>query len=332
MRKIHKLLGQLFIIGFPGAEPSSAFLNFIAEENIGGVILFADNCPSHKIIKENIRKIKQVSELKHPFIAIDQEGGRVSRISGAPAEIAAAKEYGEKYGLERFEDDYARSLYFMESIGINMNLAPVCDLFINENNECLDGRCYGKTIENAIPFVCRSVELAKKYQIISCLKHFPGLGDCAIDPHKETAVGYFDRILWEQRECKVFEAGIASGADMIMTTHIKLPRIDKTIATGSTVIVQNYLRNQLGFDGPIITDDLNMKGAEELGDIGERTLAAFHAGHDLFIFGQNIDASMEAYESFHSAFIRGEITEQRLQLSLERIAGLKFKIARSVLF
>lgn len=332
MANMNKLLGQLFIIGFPGENPSPSFLQFIAEEHIGGVILFEENCGTYENVRDNIQKIKEASEQQFPFIAIDQEGGRVSRLHGSPAEIASARTYGESLGLEKFEEDYTRSMYFLESLGINLNFAPVCDLFVNEKNSCLEGRCFGNSPEMVIPFIKTAVEASKKSKIISCLKHFPGLGDCAIDPHKETAYGYFEHQLWQQREAKVFQAGIDAGADMVMTTHMKLPRFDKQIATGSDVIVKDILRHQLAFEGTIITDDLTMKGADELGDIGERTIKAFLAGHDLLLFGQNIDAAIEAYERFRGAILNGEISEERLHSSLERISSLKFKVARSVLF
>ncbi len=177
MKNIEELIGQLFIVGFKGKAPSSSFLNFLSEEKIGGVILFKDNCPSHEQIRKNIKAITSVSSYKHPFIAVDQEGGRVCRIAGAPAEIAAAKLYAELYGIERFSDDFSRSMICLESLGINLNLAPVCDIFINDKNSCLDGRCFGRTPQEVIPFVTKAVEITKKSNFLSCLKHFPGLGD-----------------------------------------------------------------------------------------------------------------------------------------------------------
>ena len=206
MNKITNQLGQLFVVGFRGPSPSKVFLNFIAEENIGGVILFADNCESIVHLKDTIKQIREASSTK-PFIAIDQEGGRVSRIKGAPAQILAASEYVTNYSLEKFTDDYDKSLIYLDSLGININLAPVCDIFLNKQNSCLEDRCYGTTKEEVIPFIVESVRLAKKHTILSCLKHFPGLGDSEIDPHKDTAIANFDYQTWATREREVFAEG-----------------------------------------------------------------------------------------------------------------------------
>lgn len=332
MKKLEELIGQLFIIGFQGEIPSSSFLNFISEEKIGGVILFKDNCPSHQQVRENIKAIRSVTSNKYPFIAVDQEGGRVSRISGAPVEISAPKTYAESYGIERFADDYTRSMMYLESLGINLNLAPVCDIFVNDKNSCLDGRCFGRTAKEVIPFIKKAVEISKKSNILSCLKHFPGLGDASIDPHKETSVGNYDKAAWDKSERVVFEVGIQSGADMVMSTHIKLPKFDKQIATGSLTLIERLLRQNLQFDRVVISDDLQMKGAEVLGEIGERTIKAFNAGHDLLLFGQDTDSAMEAFEHFRGAYNRGEISKERIHKSLKRISAAKFKIANSVLF
>ncbi len=331
MPDLSRRLGQLFIIGFPGAEPSTTFLNFINEENIGGVILFKDNCPTHEVTRYNIEKIRSSVRGRSAFIAIDQEGGRVCRILGAPAEFNAASEYAGKLGIERFREDYSRSAVFLESLGINLNLAPVCDLFINPRNSCLAGRCFGDDAGTVAEFVRASVEVSRRSGLLSCLKHFPGLGDSSIDPHKGTAEASYDALIWEQRERLTFAAGVESGADMIMTTHLLLPKIDNSIATGSHEIISTMIRQSLRFDGPIITDDLLMEGAATLGDYGERAAAAFGAGHDLLLFGQNLQASMEAFDAFRDAYTRDEINREQISASLMRIAGLKFKLGKSVL-
>ena len=110
MPDIKNNLGQLFMIGFPGKEPSDTFLNFINEEKIGGVILFKENCSTHQVTQDNIKLIKDACGDSKVMVAVDQEGGRVSRIIGAPAEIASAWEYGTKLGLAKFAEDYTRCI------------------------------------------------------------------------------------------------------------------------------------------------------------------------------------------------------------------------------
>ncbi len=329
MSDMKKLIGQLFVISFPGEVPSGQVLRFIADKKIGGVILFEANCRSHQQARENIERIRSVCSDFVPFVAIDQEGGRVSRLRKAPAEFRAAADFGDD-GIEQFREEYSRSAVFMASIGINLNLAPVCDIFVNENNKCLAGRCFGTSAEVVSRYVTAAVRTAKSAGVLSCLKHFPGLGDCEIDPHLLTAEADYDRVVWGQRERLPFQAGVNAGAELIMTTHLRVPAFDETIATGSGEIISSILRENLMFDGPVITDDLTMKGADELGEMGPRTVAAFNAGHDLLLFGMDFDKTQEAYGYFCRAFERGDVAANRIQESLDRISGIKFKLDKAM--
>jgi len=323
-------IGQLFIIGFEGAKPSPEFLDFVESENIGGVILFEKNCTPHTLAEENIRKvISTVSEV--PFIAVDQEGGRVCRFRGAPAEYASAEEYGRHNNLELFREQFSRAVFYIRSLGINLILAPVADLNINRNNICLAGRTFGSSPARVNPFIESAIQLSHKAGLLSCLKHFPGLGAADEDPHRQVACSSSNLQTFLNREALTFKAGIDAGADMVMTTHMLLPNIDKRLTTESEIILQLLLRNKLNFDGIAITDDLLMKGADELGNYGERALKAFNAGHDILLFGQNLLAAKEAVSYIKDAHRNGKIDEDRLKLSLNRISGIKSKLAVSAL-
>jgi len=324
-------IGQLFIVGFPGENPPSDFLNFLVEDNIGGIILFADNCPTHQHTHDTIALLTSHYKENHPFIAIDQEGGRVCRLRGAPAEFPSAWSFGENHLAESYREIYSRAAVCLESLGINLNLAPVADIYLDENNAVLDSRCFSDQPATVAEFVTTSVQIASQSGLLSCLKHFPGLGAAAIDPHEAVAEASYDNLIWEQREKLPFAAGVAAGVDMIMTTHLLLPKLDDVIVTGSEKIITELLRNELSFDGTVITDDLNMKGAAALGDIGERTVAAFNAGHDLLLFGQDYEASMQAFDYFRAAVERGEVSDERIASALSRVSGLKFKLSSSVM-
>jgi beta-N-acetylhexosaminidase len=327
---LRRQIGQLFVMGFPGEAPPTPFLSFVSEENIGGVILFADNCATHQAARQTIEIVKHHMQRTPPFIAIDQEGGRVCRLKEAPVEYRAAAEYG-KGNVERFVEEYSRAAMYMDALGVNLNLAPVADIFLDADNSCLHDRCFSDDPATVARFVDAAVRVSRTYGLMSCLKHFPGLGAAVNDPHAQTAIAEYDEMTWQNREMLPFAAGVSAGADMIMTTHMLVPALDHTIVTGSEKILNDLVRNLLTFDGPIITDDLAMGGAAALGDIGERTVAAFNAGHDLLLFGQDYDASFRAYDYFVDAVKRGEITEARIRESLERVAGIKFKLGRSVM-
>lgn len=331
MNDIIKSIGQFFILGFPDNSPSVEFLNFIDEVQPGGVILFENNCNTYENTARNILSIKSRYNEIAPFIAIDQEGGRVCRLRGTPAEFMSPMKYAELDNIEKFIEDYSRSIMYMDSLGINLNLAPVADIYMNPKNDVMKERCFGTTPEQVARFVEAAIGVAQKSSMLSCLKHFPGLGTVDIDPHKQTATADFDKIIWNQREKIPFWAGVKKGVEFIMTTHVKLPNIDNEIVTVSKKIIDDLLRENLSFDGLVITDDLCMDGANEIGDYGERAVKAFNAGHDILLFGQKFEIAIEAYEYFVNAVERGEISTERLNSALSRISGTKFKLERSVI-
>ncbi|MEA3297835.1 MAG: glycoside hydrolase family 3 N-terminal domain-containing protein [candidate division Zixibacteria bacterium] len=332
MQNIIDQIGQLFLVGFTGSEPSRSFLDFLARNQIGGVILFEEGCTTPSAVRSNVEKIRdQYRGGISPFIAIDQEGGRICRLRGAPAEYRSAAHYGENSDVEHFAEDYLRAAVYMESIGINLNLAPVADIFLEPRNNCLKDRCFGTTVEVVKPFVEKAVKVSGKSGLLSCLKHFPGLGASEKDPHEQTPIVAYDEIIWQQREMVPFVAGVEAGADMIMTTHLRLKGFGGEIVTASGRIISTLLRGLLAFDGPVVTDDLTMEGATPLGGIGERTVAAFNAGHDILLFGQDFRAAMRAYDYFCAAVKRGEIAENQLRSAISRVSGIKFKLDSSVL-
>jgi len=330
MKEIPGNIGQLFIMGFQGERPPQHFLNFIHEEQLGGFVLFEDNCRTYLMARENIDLLKSFCRSTRPFVAVDQEGGRVCRLRGAPAEFRSPSEYARANTVERFVEDYSRSMVVLDSLGFNLNLAPVADIGLDRNNRCLAGRTFGEDPDQVAEFVRAALKVTNRQGILSCLKHFPGLGAASIDPHEATATADYDEIIWRQREKIPFAAGIEEGADMVMTTHLNLPEIDDNMVLTSKKIISELLRSELRFDGPVITDDLTMKGASSVGNIGERTVKAFKAGHDLLLFGPDHEEAIRAYDYFIDAVRREEISVDSLRSSLDRVAGLKYKLEQSV--
>jgi beta-N-acetylhexosaminidase len=323
-------IGQLFITGFGGEQPSREFLDFIASENIGGVILFEESSNPHEKAERSIRKIVAASA-EIPFIAVDQEGGRVCRFKGAPAEYPSAADFGRQRDFELFEEHISRSAYYIHSLGVNLLLGPVADLGLNADSKCLEGRTYGSNPARVIPFVERAVKIAKRVGLLSCLKHFPGLGAAVGDPHLETAEADYSLEVFLNRESLSFKAGIDAGADLIMSTHMLLPKIDRRPVTESETIISLVLREKLDFDGVAVTDDLLMKGTKGLGGFGERALKAFNAGHDILLFGSDFRATRQAVDHFKEAFRNGIIDDERLRISLDRISGVKSKLTASMI-
>lgn len=323
-------IGQLFITGFDTPKPSDEFLRFYTSENVGGIILFEDNCTPHHLAEDSIKRIIEISPTVVPLVGVDQEGGRVCRFRGAPAEYGSPSDYGKEKNFDLFKEQFSRAAYYIHSLGVNLLFGPVADLELTDN-ECLKGRTFGEKVASVIPFIESSIKISRKAGLLSCLKHFPGLGAAENDPHKNVAVADYDYQIFLNREAVTFKAGIDTGADMVMSTHMILSRLDPRVATESEIVIEQMLRDKLNFDGIVITDDLLMHGADSLGGYGERAVKAFNAGHDILLFGKNYHATSEAIAYFKKEFRRGRIDKTRLKTSLERISGIKSKLTLPVL-
>ncbi len=322
-------IGQLIITGFEGREPSGEFLDFFREENLGGVILFEDNCTPHSLAEDTLRQVQSLAR-GTAFAAVDQEGGRVCRFRGVPVEYGAASDYGRANNISLYEEQFTRAAYYLSALGINLLLGPVADLDLKEDNTCLQGRTFGKSAAQVIPFIEKSIAVCKKSGLLSCLKHFPGLGDAHNDPHQKLATADYDFQTFINREGLAFLSGMESGADMVMTTHLLLPRIDSLPATQSEVIVRQILRGKLGFDGVVITDDILMLGAGDPKDAGDTALKAINSGHDIVLVGRNFAATRQIVSHLKEAYRTGKLGESKLRRSLNRISGVKSKIAQTV--
>ncbi|MEE8577544.1 MAG: glycoside hydrolase family 3 N-terminal domain-containing protein, partial [candidate division Zixibacteria bacterium] len=303
MSRMPTEFGQLFVLGFPGEQLPPDFMEFVGNRQIGGVILFEENCQGFAQTRSSIEQIVELYDRSTPIIAIDQEGGRVCRLRGAPAEFKSPADYAKANEIEHYIEDYRRAAMYMASLGINLNLTPVADLQLEENNSCLEGRCFGKEPAEAIPFIEATIEVSRNQGLLSCAKHFPGLGAATVDPHQAETTADYDLETWKNRERSTFAAAVEAGVDLIMTTHLSVPKIDFDITTSSRAIVTDLIRNDLRFEGPVISDDLLMSGAEPLGDIGERAVRAFLAGHDLLLICKDYHKAIAAYDYFAKAVV-----------------------------
>lgn len=320
-------VGSLFVVSYEGLQPSQEFLDFLGRNQIGGVLLFADNVADRDQLREALKQIRSVYPPEVvPLVAIDQEGGRVVRLFGPPAQFRAAYEYGRDDDLAAYSSDYGAAMQYMSSLGINLNLAPVADLMLNEKNECMATRCFGSDPEKVAKFVAETVRRSHTHGLLCCLKHFPGLGAASLDPHHQVSEATYDHDTWRQRERYPFAKGLEAGADMVMTTHLHVPAIDSVIATGSEVFVKGLLRHELGFEGPIVTDCLLMHGAEGLGSVGERTVTALNVGHDLLLFGQQFERARRAFEAVVEAVERGMVSEERISAAQIRVQRMKLRV------
>lgn len=325
-------VGQLFIvepeemIGNQQAEVVGAIPKEALEQYpVGGIIYFAHNL----ISKEQIKNMIQISQSysKIPlFISIDEEGGRVARVSKLLEipEVPSMKEIGEsKDSKKAYEVGQIIGTYLKE-LGFNLNFAPIADIMTNTENQVIGDRSFGEDVDLVSEMVAEVVKGLQEQDISATLKHFPGHGDTKEDSHLGYAYSY--RTLEELREAELipFQRGIDEGVDFVMTGHISLPSIlkDDTPASLSKEITTALLREELGFEGVIVTDALNMGAIQNHYTAKEAAVAALEAGADIILmpadFKEAFDGVMEAVES-------GAISEERIEESVRRILEAKIK-------
>ena len=301
----------------------------IWERPVGGIVYFSQNLKDKDQTREMLAKTARYGEERSglpPFLAVDEEGGQVARISGK-----------EGFSLEAFPDmskigasnDEAKAFEVGETIGkyladlgFDVDFAPVADVLTNQDNTVVARRSFGSDAEIVSRMVSEEVKGLKKHGVSPVLKHFPGHGGTAEDSHETKPV--LHRTLEELSETEFlpFAAGIESGADFVMAGHIGVPEIeeDGRPAVFSKTLLTDVLRKQLGFEGIIITDAMNMGAVTESYDSGEAAVAALSAGADMILMPEDFDAAVQAVKD---AVEKGALTESRIEESAMRILALK---------
>lgn len=325
---INEKIGQLMIIGFNGTSVDENLNDLVKNSYIGGVILFKDNVESLDGVTELINNIKLLNvENKIPlFISVDEEGGVVSRTPNEFLKLPSSLSIGS-YNNENMSykvgEIIAQELKLM---GYNMDYAPVLDVLSNPNNTVIGSRAFGRDADTVSNLGVSVMKGISENNVIPVVKHFPGHGDTSVDSHY--GLPLVEKSLEELKELEFipFQWAINNGADAIMVSHILLQSIDsENPATMSKKIVSNILRNEMNFDGVVISDDMTMAAIMDNYDIGEASVKAINAGVDIILVCHGYDNEMKVLNSISEAVNSGEITEERLNESVYRILSLKNK-------
>ena len=325
-------LGGLFMVGLPGTELDDSTRNLINTYGINNFILFKRNAENPEQIRTLCRGLAEACRaagLGAPLISIDQEGGTVARLK-APhfTEFPDARLLAESERAEELLVDYARTCAKeLLAVGVNMNLAPVLDVSPAGLGLFMERRALGGTPEQVARLGALVIATMQENGLAACAKHFPGLGGATLDPHKVLPV--VNRSLEELRGCDLvpFAAAIRAGVAGVMTSHTVYPQLDPDLpATLSPRILGGVLRNELGFDGMVVTDDLEMGAIENEGTVADAALVAFVAGADMLLICHEHPKIIAAYELLRKA-VGGEIAEEGVRRSLERIGAVRRRFA-----
>ncbi|WNM39060.1 glycoside hydrolase family 3 N-terminal domain-containing protein [Micromonospora halotolerans] len=301
----------------------------VARYHLGGIIYFAyaGNTRSPQQVAELSNGIQRAAGDEHlgvpVLVSTDQEQGAVVRL-GPPATqfpgnmaLAAGRSVADAGTAARITGQELRA------VGINQDLAPVSDVNINPANPVIGVRSFGEDPALAAEMVAAQVTNYQEAGVAATLKHFPGHGDTAVDSHSGLPVISHSREEWERIDLPPFKAAIARGVDAVMTAHIVVPALDPSgdPATLSRPILTGLLRDELGYDGVVITDSLGMAGVRQKYGDDRVPVLALKAGVDMLL---NPPVMQVAYDAVLAAVRNGELTERRIDESVARVLRLKW--------
>lgn len=324
---LEEKVGQMIFAGIKGKVMTNETEKIISTHQVGGIILFKDNLKKANQSVTLLNAIKQEnSNNKVPlFLGIDEEGGRISRLPEL-TKLPTNEEIG-------FRNDASFSYSIgkllgkqLSAFGFNLDFAPVLDINSNPENPIIGDRSFGKDAQKVSELGIQTMEGIQSEQVIPVIKHFPGHGDTAIDSHKELPIIQKSLKDLQGLELIPFKKAINQGTEVVMTGHILLPKIDPTYpASLSEKIIKGILRKQLGYEGIIITDDMTMKAIVNTFEIGEAAVSAVKAGNDIVLVAHDYANVIKAKDAILQAVKTGEISEQRIDESVNRILSIKKK-------
>ncbi|WP_158233854.1 beta-N-acetylhexosaminidase [Sporosarcina sp. P3] len=324
--QLDEKLGQLIMMGVQGPQLDSAAKTFIQERHVGGIILFNRNFVSVSQSLNLINELKQANaNAKTPlFISVDEEGGRVTRLPKELVKTPSNRKVGNAANGKYAYDIGELIGRKMSALGLNMDFAPVLDVDSNPKNPVIGDRSYSADAQLVSKAGIQQANGMASQHVIPVVKHFPGHGDTSVDSHIDLPVITHNKERLKNVELLPFKQAIEGGVHAVMVGHLLVEAYDpKTPASFSKIIIQDLLRDELQFDGVVITDDLVMGAIEKNYSIGEAAIQSIVASGDILLVGHKYTPVDEILTALQKAVNEGVITEQRINQSVERILLLK---------
>lgn len=324
---IRNKINQLFIVGFEGDNVSDCeIFTELSRNGLGGTIFFTKNIFSKEQFKSNTKKIKEMS-LIQPFLSIDQEGGRVERTENIHngKKYLSAKETAEK-GIDFIKKQTTELCDELLEYGINMNFAPVLDTNTNPKNPIIGIRSYGDNAEDVIKYSEPVIKIHKEKGLIPVGKHFPGHGDTSVDSHLEMPVVNLTKEEMNKTHLKPFKYAIGNGLDAIMVSHVYYTCYDPKPcpATLSKHVTTDLLKNELSFNGLVLSDDMVMGAVSDKNPF-ETYVQALKAGINVFLYRFSDEKLIAIIDKIEEIANNDEELFNKINQSFENVIRLKRK-------
>lgn len=321
-----ELLAQILMFGWAGAEPSALLNQWVTKRGLGSVKVFGWNTDDIHQVAKSIRTLQQESfqgRFKIPlFVATDQEGGWIRHVKGSTSETPGNMAVGASgYPIDAYYSGYYINKE-IKALGINMNFAPVVDLYTNLDSSVIGPRSFSSDPENTAILAQAFSKGTIDAGVIPTAKHFPGHGDTSLDSHGKLPQINIDYSVWEKRELIPFAYLIKNNVPAIMSGHLAYPLIDTTgtPASLSKMLLTDILRKRLGYQGLIITDDMMMNGATQFaGSLTKAFTMAIEAGNDIIISSSTAGLSDQLWVQNLALMQKEESFRERVKDAARRV-------------
>jgi beta-N-acetylhexosaminidase len=327
LRDIRRHVGQLAIVGFTGHTIPDEVRELAREFDLAGVFFLARNVETPEQVADLSRESQALAADIPLWVSVDQEGGRVARLKRPFTEWPPMITLGRAGpGAEKLAERFARALAAeLHAVGISMDYTPVLDVLTNPKNPVIGDRALADRAEDVARLGAAIIRTLQGEGIAASGKHFPGHGDTSTDSHVELPLLDHPRDRLEAVELVPFKAAIAAGVASIMTAHILIPALDdESPATLSKAIVDGLLKRTLGFEGLVLSDDLEMKAISGRYGHSDATIRAIAAGCDAVLMcAPEPEAQMAALEAIIHAVEKGELPLKRVEDALARHRRVK---------
>ena len=329
---LEQKIGQLFFIGLPSVELDDAAKGLLSEINAGGICLFQRNCREAKQIRTLLDDLRAFLPIE-PILSLDQEGGLVDRLRRVIEPMPAASSLKSAQEARRLAEITAE---VVSILGFNMNFAPVVDVVTEERGKFQNGlqsRAFGRIKEDVVEFATVYLQTLQENNILGSIKHFPGLGATQIDSHEDLpSVNIGEDEFYTVDQFPYTQLLKSDLVHCVMVAHAAFPNLDlqEQDSNGRLLpsslsfnIITKLLRKQLGFQGLVVTDDMEMGAIMRNYGIGEACKMTLKAGLDMPLICANTDVIREGFQAVVQAVKDGEISETRIEESLQRIGKFK---------
>ena len=295
----------------------------LSEFPVGGLIYFSHNIQDEAQLTE---MLQNTQNFQGPmFLGIDEEGGIVSRVadSGLAENVGSAADIAASGDAQAARDAGSAIGGYLSKYGFNVDFAPVADV-IEEGNAFIGERSFGSDTAQTASMAAAFTEGIQGSGVSACMKHFPGIGDTTEDMHDGKVSSQKTIENFTEKDFPVYQAGIAAGVDFIMVSHLSVPGVtgDDTPCSLSEKMITEILRGQLGYQGIVITDAMDMKAVTDYYEPGEAAVKAIAAGADMILMPDDFQA---AYNGVLEAVNNGTLSEARIDESLQRIFRVKLR-------